>query len=187
MEATQLDFGFSVDNLDSFEVCRHHHMRCEHDASSTKPIVEAYKQQQRYMGEGEALVSGVSVLSGRGIDKIVFSLPCGYHVLKVDRGVHNQGNQVAQEIENWEFADDSARQYLCPIDAYGDDWIIARRADTRQSGDDKDELIGELESVLSAQGFRDIHHGNVGELNGRPVLIDYGIGTLSRSYASEAA
>ncbi len=59
---------------------------------------------------------------GRGASKDVYAFDAE-HVLKVDGKRDYYGNQVGKEIDVWQNASESDKQYLCPIVAHADDNI----------------------------------------------------------------
>jgi|SRR5215831_770893 len=83
------------------------------------------------------------------------------------------------EARAWASAPDWARPFLCPVVQVADDgeWIIMRRADRVGSLSQR-----EREPVNAALGhfIEDLHVGNIGLVDGRPVATDYSGGWAAR-------
>lgn len=63
--------------------------------------------------------------------------------------------------------------YLCPITDHGFSWIRMPRVSIPPVRE-RMRYARTLRKALKHTGISDIHFYNIGELNGRPVLYDYG-------------
>lgn len=169
----EVAFALLVEQLDPVEVALRHHEVCQHGPEDVLAILGEWRAACQ--SNGAPPVAGVPGLRylGRGCDKVVYELACGRHVLKLDLGQHEYGNQLRREVEIWEESEEfpEVRALLCPVDAHGDDWIVARRASTDGAGEALDWLTWNAPCHLP-----DLKRANVGWLGRRPVLIDYGYG-----------
>lgn len=64
-----------------------------------------------------------------------------------------------------------AKDFIAPVLDHGAGWLIMARAVMNRCTERERDL---LKSVLGPLGVRDLHGGNVGKLDGRPVATDYG-------------
>lgn len=109
---------------------------------------------------------------GYGTQRAVFELSPD-EVLKVEyRADDDDENLHENEVETlaWEGASDEQAQYLCPVLAAGDGWIVMRRAEDFDPGSPHDEREWEPLERIST----DACELNVGRVDGRLVLVDYG-------------
>jgi hypothetical protein len=144
----------------------------------TKKDIEALRLLEDFGSLGESI--------GSGIARTAFPLSDTL-IVKVQRKRSDWSNQTGSEIERWRNASSEDRQWLCPILAWGETadglpWIIMPRCEVRAwggNGDDRERwtaAIHELEEHLDDEDWLgDVHTYNVGLLDGRPVLIDYGM------------
>jgi len=93
----------------------------------------------------------------------------------VKLALHPDPWQMRNEIINYEFAPDEARQYLADIHEYADDgvWLTMDRAVDRVEPSDQREVIDNLRDVVETS---DLHGDNIGYIDGEPIIIDYGYG-----------
>lgn len=82
--------------------------------------------------------------------------------------------EIRSEGVWWEEMPDRSRDCFTPVWEYGRGWLLTARAET----DVTDEDVRELEAALDEVGWigEDLKPANVGKLEGRPVLVDYGKG-----------
>lgn len=118
---------------------------------------------------------------GRGASKKVFDLGDGT-VLKVHAPMHERrfeelGNQVERECINWRNAAPPLSRYLAPILTHADDYTWAIQAKADQSIRPTVRTVNEIER---ATGDEDVKTHNIGKINGRWVLLDYGYRELDK-------
>jgi ribosomal protein S18 acetylase RimI-like enzyme len=110
---------------------------------------------------------------GYGTQREVFELSPD-EVLKVEyRPDDSDENLHENEVETlaWERASDEQARYLCPVLAAGDGWIVMRRAEDFDPGSPHDEREWEPLERISPTDACEL---NVGRIDGRLVLVDYG-------------
>ena len=106
----------------------------------------------------------------RGDHRVVVAI-CNEHVMKIEVGV-SDFEQTIEEVRIWRGADETTRQYLAPVLASGkvDDvpWLVMPYCAVEEGEEEVEELS---RRVL---GLDDVEVGNVGWLDGRLVVLDYG-------------
>jgi len=118
---------------------------------------------------------------GSGASRDVYEK--GQCVLKLD---HIGGENNAQEIRISEKAPEELRDKIVPVVAYSDlySWLIMPKAKTEKnlSGKEIDRLADQLDRGLLEANLKctDFTLSNVGKLEGKPVIIDYGWGMSCR-------
>ncbi len=116
---------------------------------------------------------------GQGVSRTVYALGED-HVLKVDRpdGGKSWAGGCADELSVWENADTLIRDYLAPIVAAGDGWLVMERCDLAGCYVDTDELEDALREWTG-----DLHIDNVGRrrTDGELVALDYAFPAQGRS------
>lgn len=83
--------------------------------------------------------------------------------------------ETRREIRYWNRLPEEATRYLAPVWDHGLEWLLMPRAET----DLTSEEITRIWSGLSAAGWycEDANWAhNLGRVNGRPVVLDYGAG-----------
>jgi hypothetical protein len=135
---------------------------------------------------------------GVGASKICYEL-CPKHVLKITFRWYMSQHQGNQEIEFWLTSTNEIKRFLAPIVAYrlskekrplmDDDrckdlgWIVQEKADTTWYKKEFTEngryqnLLMERADISRATNLDDLYGDNLGLLNGRLVVIDYGYNT----------
>jgi hypothetical protein len=117
---------------------------------------------------------------GSGLDKIVYASPCKKYVVKFQVG---DNNQVRKEIQRYKSLPVKAKPFYIKPLAYDNKdfkWVINRKAKIEDdlSAHALKEIETELEETLSSLGIsiglNDIGWCNIGELDGKPIMIDYG-------------
>lgn len=112
---------------------------------------------------------------GSGISRRVYDLGDG-NVLKVQTAHYGKANP--NEINLWKEVEGTQyEKFFAPIiaaDEKDSRWLVMAKAKTynndTQAGDN---LVRKLRKVIQHFNLYDVHFGNVGTYNGRPVLIDY--------------
>lgn len=170
----QVAFAFPVRTCSPLEVSARHHELCQHTPEDVAVLVIEYRRYADDIGRDAPLSvpgTGLEYL-GCGSDKVVYLMACRRHVLKLGRVDTRFGDQTRREIEIWEASEwyPEYRAILCPVDAYGDGWIVARRADQSDSIKARDALIKAM-----GYGLPDMQAANCGHVGRRPVMLDYGI------------
>ncbi len=101
-------------------------------------------------------------------------------VVKVSNSMqHRKHNQI--EEETWKGAPSKFRPLLTPVtdaDPAGQ-WLVMPRAKVNELDMMERSAIGVgIEAAMGMEGWEcpDLHTGNVGKLDGKPVAIDYGFG-----------
>lgn len=114
---------------------------------------------------------------GEGRDRITFEVRSGSVapndcVVKLSKT--DGTNQNREAIEIWEEMDDDARECVAPLVDWdtGYRWIVQRQASHTAYG--SQEVIQRLEDA--GWGCSDIRTENVGDHDGKPVLVDLGVG-----------
>ena len=126
---------------------------------------------------------------GSGIERDVYALD-DEHVVKFGASIQNEC-----EARRWETADDKLKSLLCPVVGVDEErhhWIVMKRAEIPTHEYKKIHLtsvlvletggeIGEVQKRGDDLSFsfdwgkiNDLHQDNVGELDGEPVIVDYG-------------
>lgn len=103
-------------------------------------------------------------------------------VIKIAKDIDDRQANV-REGATWDQAGPLSKQYLAPvisIDRYGE-YVTMPAAVTNMPDEKRRMFALGLEKEMTNLGYTcyDIHRDNVGELNGRPVIIDYGFGMTS--------
>lgn len=138
---------------------------------------ESYCEPEADEAHEELESKGYEIIGG-GASRYAWDL--GECVLKSPINGHDFGaKQNRTESEVWTQADmHGVTDYLARVyDASpSGSHLVMEKADTSLSLDRKKEIVRELETKLRDQGIfcKDIKEGNVGEVDGEPVLIDYG-------------
>ena len=127
-------------------------------------------------------VSAPYEMLGAGQDRFAVAL-CEEHVLKVDP---YWMNSTTNEVRVWREASEKLKERLCPVLANGAEgyygWLVMPRC-------------SEIGAVLDAKmqkavnevlGLGDVHEYNLGRLNGRVVILDYGTEDESGSVVLES-
>lgn len=140
---------------------------CQHDTAELLAFVEAVRDGR----DEDADEYGLRFL-GSGVEKSAYALPCGKHVIKIG----SSRGQTPAELLSWNSAPDALRAILAPIHAASADGsvLIAVRAQMTRDSSDFDDVVHTAESY----GITDLHPGNLGYINGEPVVIDYGFGEV---------
>lgn len=78
-------------------------------------------------------------LLGHGVSKAAYALPNGAHVLKI--GAPDVGmSQITNEIKVWCHAPSELKRHLAAIVEFGENWIIAERANPLTLWEDETEI-----------------------------------------------
>jgi hypothetical protein len=108
-------------------------------------------------------------LLGAGADRFAVAL-CSDHVLKVDPYWRTA---TENEVEIWKGASEKTRALLCPVLASGEEglygWLVMPRCQAMGEVDEKTRV--EIAEVL---GLGDVSDYNLGLLDGKVVILDYG-------------
>lgn len=99
-------------------------------------------------------------------------------------------DQNTYEVATYNQAEDRVKELLVPVVAHAPNapykWIALPKVQNKDADDfdaeRADELVNYLESELPRRNAecRDIHEGNVGILEGNPVMLDYGFGLICK-------
>lgn len=121
------------------------------------------------------VASGCPYLGG-GVSRDVYDLGDGY-VIKIAKQVAFTDYNT-DEIELYKRArEDGNADYFAPIIAADSSgrWLVMQKADTSGERDIAlgRQIVDDLHAVISEYALYDIHIGNVGTIDGNPVLIDY--------------
>lgn len=146
-------------------------------------IRESAKEDDRAVAKQKCLAKiGYSKI-GSGTSRDVYEK--GQCVLKLD---HMGGHNNQQEIRISEKAPEELRDKIVPVVAYSDfySWLIMPKAKTEKnmSGKEIDHVADQLDKKLLEVNLKctDFTLSNVGKLENKPVIIDYGWGiTCCRS------
>lgn len=130
--------------------------------------------------------------NGNGSTRRAYASPDGKYIVKFQVQYFDSKdgyNQNKNEITNFDTIPDNAKMfYNAPIawDKNNFTWILFRKAKTYDRGltyEACQEIIHKIKSNLIPMGIEvglnDIASSNIGEVDGKPVLIDYGYGTFS--------
>jgi len=127
---------------------------------------------------------GLDVI-GTGKTRVVINLPPAWHTGTTDCIAKIQWDptrhQTAREIDIWENANGRTAALLAPILDRSElkQWLIMPEAEmytdltVRESG----RIADKLRDKLQDQGYQasDIRRANIGRIDGRDVIIDYGV------------
>jgi hypothetical protein len=141
--------------------------------SSSINLVSGFASNDDRRSWTKWLESAGCTFLGEGISRSVFDLNDG-NVVKIE---HNAGAFAnRQEIDLWERVRGTEyEQYFAPIvaaDFQSGRWIVMKKADMHDTYESND-FINDVHPAISQFGLYDIHTGNVGSINGSPVIIDY--------------
>lgn len=105
---------------------------------------------------------------GEGTSRIVFQVDDS-HVIKVGATYANK-----LEVEKWEGATEELKDVLCPMVDYDKShkWIVMKKADELPSKNEAIDVKLKVEERIGRK-IKDLHAGNVAELDGKPVIVDY--------------
>jgi len=121
---------------------------------------------------------------GSGQTRVVIYMPDEWYtgtgdcIAKIQWDPHHRQN--SREIDIWDNANGRMAGLLAPILDWSemDQWLIMPEAETYRSLNAKEagDIVRSLESKLKDMGVRttDIRRGNIGRIEGRDVVIDYG-------------
>lgn len=128
--------------------------------------------------EGREIAENAGLVQyGEGTGRVVYKLPGKFGpqnvVVKVSKnmvGVH--ANQT--EVHTFERADSEVREFLAPVAGSGE-WVVMPECNP---GDE--EAVDDIKFYFLNEGVycadSEIRVENMGWLNGRPVMVDYGFG-----------
>ena len=144
-------------------------------------IRESAKEEDRAVAKQKCLAKiGYSKI-GSGTSRDVYEK--GSCILKLD---HMGGHNNEQEIRISEKASKELRDKIVPVVAYSDvyRWLIMPKAKTEKvlSGKEIDRVADQLDKNLLEADLKctDFTLSNVGTLENKPVIIDYGWGITCR-------
>lgn len=144
-------------------------------------IRESAKEEDRAIAKQKCLAKiGYSKI-GSGTSRDVYEK--GQCVLKLD---HMGGHNNEQEIRISEKASKELRDKIVPVVAYSSlySWLIMPKAKTEKdlSGKEIDRIADQLDESLLTSDLKctDFTLSNVGKLENKPVIIDYGWGITCR-------
>lgn len=112
---------------------------------------------------------------GKGVARAAYDLGNGY-VAKIEYDW--RGKQSKAEWVAWKSFSDEAKEYLCPIIAHDEiqhKWTIMPVVDMVGELDYHSDEFQKLVVAARKYGIGDLHEGNAGLLNGKPVILDYAI------------
>lgn len=110
-----------------------------------------------------------------GSNRFVFNIPDSECIVKVATGPHGiSANRT--EVQVWEDAPPDVKEVLAPVDEGGQEntWITMPEVNT----DDRRSALSSFRDKIRKTEWRckDQNIGNVGHLDGEPVMFDYGEG-----------
>lgn len=144
-------------------------------------IRESAKEEDRAGAKQKCLAKIGYLKIGSGASRDVYEKESC--VLKLD---HMGGANNKQEIRISEKAPKELRDKIVPVVAYSDlySWLIMPKAKTEKnmSGKEIDRIADQLDDNLLEANLKctDFTLGNVGKLENKPVIIDYGWGITCR-------
>lgn len=108
----------------------------------------------------------------------------GNCVVKRARNVGHRGDNIREDTV-WEMSNPKIRQLLTPVVQMSGvgTFVTMPYVTIPDNFDERIKIANTLSEELRNAGYycSDVHTGNVGELKGKPVLIDYGYGITSCS------
>ncbi len=158
---------------------------CQHTYSEALTYVRRIRKQMKdetYSSHGStytllsAYAGGLKLL-GMGADKTVYMLPCGQHVLKV--GGRMRG-WTSREIEAWR----SLRQrqhylleYMAPVQRWSlrYNFMVQTYCEPFHHQDRFAKAQDDIVSMAADYGISDIYSENLGMLDSKLVIIDWGM------------
>lgn len=143
--------------------------------SSSVSLVSGFGTQESKDNWARWLEAAGCTFLGNGVSRHVFDLGDG-NVLKVSS--HAYGTDNADEVRLWNDVQGTKyEKYFAPIVAADTEgrWIVMKKAKTYPHYENRlaEEAVRQVQPASKHYGLFDIHYGNVGELNGRPVMVDY--------------
>ena len=84
-------------------------------------------------------------------------------------------HECQREAQSWERVPDETRQYLSPVLDHDIGWVLMPQAELGLAPDEIETLLGEFhETGWACEDTNEAH--NLGKIDDRPVIIDYGMG-----------
>lgn len=113
---------------------------------------------------------------GEGASRKCYDMGNG-KVVKLNHNTIRFGDQCAKEVRRWNNADANKRQYLAPILAHGNGWVIMEKAQGTAYELLRGDFAYQIGRELSqATGFNDLHPANLGYFGcGVFKILDYAL------------
>ena len=152
-------------------------MKCSHSYSEALAYARRIRREQATDGQPQWRDRGGLKFLGAGADKSVYMLPCRQHVLKV--GGRMRG-WTSREIEAWcalRQRQHYLLEYMAPVQRWSlrYNFMVQTYCKEYNYSLDFDQAHSDIEAMAADYGITDIYGENLGVLDSKLVIIDWGM------------
>ena len=152
-------------------------MKCSHSYSEALAYARRIRREQATDGQPQWRDRGGLKFLGAGADKSVYMLPCKQHVLKVGGGFKDW---TSREIAAWRTLKQRQHyllEYMAPVQRWSlrYNFMVQTYCKEYNYSLDFDQAHSDIEAMAADYGITDIYGENLGVLDSKLVIIDWGM------------